>query len=68
MLASAERAVAGLTAKYRILVGSGDKTGAAELARQVAGIVRYAGPDANSGWESVVRQPGKMKPPARFRK
>jgi serine/threonine-protein kinase len=68
MRASADHAVAGLTAKYRILVGSGDKTGAGELARQVAGIVGYAGLEAKSGWESLVSQPGKMKPPARYRK
>jgi len=66
--AFADRTVTDLTARYKILVGSGDKAGAGELATQAAGIVAYAGPQAKSSWESLVSRSGKIKPLARSRK
>jgi serine/threonine-protein kinase len=66
MRAFADRAVANLTAKYQTMIGSGDREGAAELAKQVAAIVDYAGPEAKSGWESVATRPRKIRTPARL--
>jgi tetratricopeptide (TPR) repeat protein len=66
MRAFADRAVAGLTAKYQTMIGNGDREGAAELAKQVAAIVDYAGPEAKSGWESVAARPRKIRTPARL--
>ena len=66
--AFADRAVAGLTAKYKIMMDNGDRAGAAELATKVAGLVDYAGPEAKSGWESVVSRPRKIRKPARLSK
>jgi tetratricopeptide (TPR) repeat protein len=66
MRAFADRAVAGLTGEYKIMMDSGDRAGAAELASQVAGIVDYAGPDARSGWESIATRPRKIRTPARL--
>jgi serine/threonine-protein kinase len=68
MRASAGRAVAGLTERYRTAVAGGDKIVAGEAARQIDGIVAYAGPEAKTGWESLISQSGKMKPLARSRK
>jgi hypothetical protein len=68
MRAFADRAVAGLTGKYQTMIGSGDREGAAELAKQVAAIIDYAGPDAKSGWESIATRPRKIRTPARMRK
>jgi tetratricopeptide (TPR) repeat protein len=68
MRAFADRAVADLTARYKTLMDSGDRAGAAELARQVAGIVDHAGPDAKSGWESVATRPRKIRTPVRLHK
>lgn len=67
MRAFAERAVADLTGKYKVLVRNGDKAGAGELATQIAGIVDYAGPQAKSGWESLVNQPGQTSVRGRAR-
>jgi len=66
MRAFADRAVAGLIAKYQTMIGNGDREGAAELAKQVAAIVDYAGPDAKSGWESIASRPRKIRTPARL--
>ena len=55
----ADRAITGLTSKYKIMIRNGDKAGAAELATQVTGIVAYAGPQVKSSWESLVSQPEK---------
>jgi serine/threonine protein kinase len=59
MRAFADRAVAELTGKYKVLVRNGDKSGAGELARQVTGFVAYAGPQTKTGWEALVTQAGK---------
>ena len=64
----ADRTVADLTGKYKMMVRNGDKAGAGELARHVAGIVAYAGPQAKSGWDSLVNQPGKTSLNGRLRK
>jgi serine/threonine-protein kinase len=66
MRAFADRAVAGLTGKYKIMMDSGDRAGAAELATKVAGIVDYAGPEAKSAWESLAPRPRKIRTPARL--
>jgi len=68
MRAFADRTVAGLTTKYKIMVRNGDKAGAGELARQVAGIVAYAGPQTKSTWETLVNQPDKTTQRGRQRK
>jgi serine/threonine-protein kinase len=68
MRAFADRAMADLTVKYKMMIRGGDKAGAAELARQVTGIVAYAGPQAKSGWETLVNQPDKTTQRGRFRK
>ena len=68
MQASADRAVAGLTERYKTAVAGGEKAGAGSLAREIEGVVAYAGPEAKSGWESLVGQSGKVKPLARSRR
>jgi len=68
MRAFADRAVAELTGKYKVMVRNGDKAGAGELARQVTGIVAFAGPQMKSGWESLVNQAGKTSTSGRLRK
>ena len=68
MRAFADRAVAGLTAKYQTMIGNADREGAAEIAKQVTGIVDYAGPEVKSGWESVANRPRKIRTPARLHK
>jgi tetratricopeptide (TPR) repeat protein len=68
MQASAGRAVAGLTERYKTAVAGGEKAGAGSLAREIEGVVAYAGPEAKSGWESLVGQSGKVKPLARSRR
>jgi hypothetical protein len=68
MRAFADRAVADLTGKYQTMIGSGDREGAAELAKQVAAIVDCAGPEAKSGWESIANRPRKIRTPARLHK
>jgi hypothetical protein len=68
MQASAGRAVAGLTERYKTAVAGGDKAGAGSLAREIEWVVAYAGPEAKSGWESLVGQSGKVKPLARSRR
>ena len=66
MRAFADRACVDLTGKYKIMMDSGDRTGAAELAKQVAAIVDYAGPEAKSAWESLAPRPRKIRTPARL--
>jgi hypothetical protein len=68
MRAFADRMIADLTGKYKVLVRNGDKAGAGELAQQVAGIVTYAGPQVKSGWESLVNRPEKTALRGRLRK
>jgi len=68
MRSFADGALAGLTARYATMVGNGDKAGAGELARQAAGIVGYASPQARSGWESLASQPAKSGLRGRLRK
>ena len=68
MRAFADRTVAELTGKYKVMIRNGDKAGAGELARQAAGIVAYAGPQVKSGWESLVNQPEKTTQRGRARK
>jgi serine/threonine-protein kinase len=68
MRSFADRALAGLTARYAAMVGNGDKAGAGELARQAAGIVGYASPQARSGWESLANQLAKSGLGGRLRK
>ena len=64
----ADRTVAGLVGKYKIMMRNSDKAGAAELARQATGIVAYAGPQTKSSWESLVNQPDKTIQRGRPRK
>jgi serine/threonine-protein kinase len=68
MRAFADRAVASLTARYQTMMESGDREAVGELARQAAGIVDYAGPEAKLGWESIAGRPRKIRTPVRLHK